>query len=87
MLTDYNKTKKLADQNHSRFQHNLDLLRSNVCLKECFKQIDKSTPEVQTALLKIMPEFRHRMFEKQLKDYKILGEPIQGANHDKKGLV
>jgi hypothetical protein len=87
LLIDYNKTKKLADQNHSRFQHNLDLLRSNVCLTECFKQLDKSTPEVQTALLKIMPQFRHRMFEKNFKDHVVLGTPSGNNDYNKTGLV
>ena len=87
LLTNYNKTKKLADQNHSRFQHNLDLLRSNVCLKECFKQLDKSTPEVRTALLKIMPEFRHRMFKKDFKDHVVLGTPAGNNDYNKTGLV
>ena len=87
LLTDYNKTKKLADQNHSRFQHNLDLLRSNVCLTECFAQLDKCTPEVRIALLKIMPEFRHKMFEKDFKDHVVLGTPSGNNDYNKTGLV
>jgi len=87
LLTDYNKTKELADQNHSRFQHNLDLLRSNVCLKECFAQLDKCTPEVRIALLKIMPEFRHKMFEKDFKDHVVLGTPSGNNDYNKTGLV
>jgi hypothetical protein len=97
LLTDFNKTKKLADQNHTRFQHNLDLLRSNVCLKECFAQLDGRNPEVRSALLKIMPQFRHRMFEKDFNevvknnhnniDRRILGTPRAGAEHIKKGLL
>ena len=98
LLTDFDKTKKLADQCHSRFQHNLDLLQSNVCLKECFAQLDKATPQVRTALLQIMPQFRHRMFEKDFKevvknyknkntDRRIFGTTATGAEHNKNGLV
>lgn len=98
LLTDFDKTKKLVDQSHSRFQHNLDLLQSNVCLKECFAQLDKATPQVRTALLQIMPQFRHRMFEKDFKevvksnkdkntDRKIFGTHATGAEHNKNGLV
>lgn len=98
LLTDFNKTKKLVDQSHSRFQHNLDLLQSNVFLKECFAQLDDRKPEVRSALLQIMPAFRHRMFEKDFKevvknnqdkniDRRIWGTPGTGAEHTKKGLV
>jgi hypothetical protein len=87
LLSNHDKIKKLADKNHSRFQHNLDLLRSNVCLNECFAQLDKCTPEVRTALLKIMPQFRHRMFEKDFKEHKILGNPADGNEYNKKVLV
>ena len=71
LLTDYNKTKKLADQCYERFQHNLDLLISNVCLKECFVQIDKATPQLRTALIAIMPQFRNKMLETECKEYTI----------------
>jgi hypothetical protein len=81
LLTDYNKTKKLADQCYERFQHNLDLLISNVCLEECFAQIDKATPQLRTALMTIMPQFRNEMLETECKDYKIFG------SHKKTGLV
>jgi len=87
LLTDYNKIKKLADQCHTRFQHNLDLLRSNICLKECLAQVDKAKPPVQTALLKIIPDFIHDTLKGDDLSKEILGEVNQVLKYNKTGLV
>lgn len=62
VLTNFDTTHQFLQQNQHRLQHNLDLVLSNVFLQECFEQIKKN-PKIKTELMRILPNYRHNMFE------------------------
>jgi hypothetical protein len=88
LLKNFEQTKQFVNKNQDRLQYNLDLVLSNVFLKECFDQVEKN-PEIKDVLMRIIPAFRHNMFAyyRNFKDYKLHGKIVYGAIHDKTGLV
>jgi hypothetical protein len=96
LLEDVKTTITLLNKNKHRLQHNLDLVMENVFLKDCFKQMNNSSKELQHALYDILPEFRNKMFRNIMDQYKgpkyahpHLGksEDTVGLSHDKAGII
>mgnify|MGYP003657571433 FL=1 len=87
VIRDFERTKKFINENQHRLQHNLNLVLSNVCLEECFKQIKNSPETLQIVLLAIMKKFHYNTFEPLLVEWKDFGTTGQGKIHDKTGLV
>ena len=83
---DYAKT--FIAQNQSRLEHNLNLLKENVFLNDCFNKVEQYSEPIRSKLFSIVPKYRHNTAAgyRTLKDYQLLGNYSSGIDHDKSFL-
>lgn len=53
LLRDFSRAQEFINQNQHRLKHNLELVLSNVFLKDCFVQVEKNT-DISSELLRII---------------------------------
>ena len=88
LLRNIDYVKTFITQNHARLEHNLNLLKENVFLTDCFNKVEQYPEPIQSKLFSIVPKYRHNTSAgyRTLEDYQLLGNYSSGIDHDKSFL-
>jgi hypothetical protein len=80
LLKDFDRTHNFILENQSRLEHNLNLLKENVFLTDCFNKVESYPEPTRSTLFSIMPRYRNNnaVTYRSLDDYQLLGK-IPGA--------
>ena len=75
LLQNVDLARELIAKNHQRLEHNLNLLKQNVFLTDCFNKVQQYPKHIQQTLLTVVPKHRGNTAGsyRSLPGYKLLG--------------
>jgi hypothetical protein len=76
LLRDFDRAHDFVQQNQSRLEHNLNLLKANVFLNDCFDKVEQYPEPTRSKLFSIIPRYRYNtaVTYRSLDDYQLLGK-------------